>query len=85
MAVDLSEEKLALARLLGATHTFNAGVAECAEAIREATRGGVEFAFEMAGAVKAMELAYRVTRRGGTTVVAGLPHMQAEFSVVHSA
>lgn len=82
VAVDLSEEKLATARLLGATHTFNARAAQCAEAIREATRGGVEFAFEMAGAVKAMELAYRVTRRGGTTVVAGLPHMQAEFSVV---
>jgi alcohol dehydrogenase len=82
VAVDLSEEKLAMARVLGATHTFNPRHAECAEAIREATRGGVEFAFEMAGAVQAMELAYRVTRRGGTTVVAGLPHMEAPFSVV---
>ncbi len=41
--------------------------------IREATRGGVDVAFEMAGAVRAMELAYAVTRRGGTTVTAGLP------------
>ena len=41
--------------------------------IREATKGGVEFAFEMAGSVRAMELAYKITRRGGTTVTAGLP------------
>ena len=27
----------------------------------------------MAGAVRAMELAYKITRRGGTTVTAGLP------------
>jgi alcohol dehydrogenase len=33
----------------------------------------VDFAFEMAGAVRAMELAYKITRRGGTTVTAGLP------------
>ncbi len=35
--------------------------------------GGVEYAFEMAGSVRAFELAYKITRRGGTTVTAGLP------------
>ena len=28
----------------------------------------------MAGSVKALDLAYRITRRGGTTVTAGLAH-----------
>ena len=42
--------------------------------MKDATGGGVDYAFEMAGSVQAMELAYRVTRRGGTTVTAGLPH-----------
>ncbi len=83
VAVDLSAQKLALARELGATHTFNAADADVADAIREATRGGVEFAFEMAGSAKAMDLAYRITRRGGTTVTAGLSHPQALFSVPH--
>jgi alcohol dehydrogenase len=55
----------------------------CIEAVREATQGGVEFAFEMAGSVQAMELAYRITRRGGTTVTAGLSHPQAMFAVPH--
>ena len=35
----------------------------------------------MAGSVKAMELAYKVTRRGGTTVTAGLPHPEHDFAV----
>ena len=83
IAVDLSPAKLALARELGATDTFDAADPGCAEAIREATQGGVEYAFEMAGSVKAMELAYRITRRGGTTVTAGLSHPQAMLSLAH--
>ena len=73
VAVDLSDEKLGLARQLGATDTVNARDPDAAEQVREATGGGVEFAFEMAGSIKALELAYKITRRGGTTVTAGLP------------
>ena len=73
VAVDLYEDKLALARSLGATDVFNASDPDCVQQIRDATKGGVEFAFELAGSVKAMELAYKITGRGGTTVTAGLP------------
>jgi alcohol dehydrogenase len=73
VAVDLSDEKLAIARSLGATHTFNAGAPDCIEKVREATSGGAEFAFELAGSTRAFESAYKMTRRGGTTVTAGLP------------
>jgi len=83
IAVDLSPMKLALARDFGATHAFNAADPDCAEKIREATRGGVDYALEMAGSVQAMDLAYRVTRRGGVTVTAGLSHPQAQFSIAH--
>jgi len=83
VAVDLSPQKLALARDLGATHTFDAADPRIVEAIRDATQGGVEYVFEMAGAARAMDLAYRITRRGGTTVTAGLPHPSAAFSVPH--
>jgi alcohol dehydrogenase len=79
VALDLVEDKLALARELGATDAFNAGDADCAQAVRDATAGGVDVAFEMAGSVKAMELAWQVTRRGGTTVTAGLPHPEHRF------
>ncbi len=73
IAVDLSDAKLQQARELGATHTVNAGQADALEQIRALSSGGVEFALEFAGSIRALELAYRITRRGGTTVTAGLP------------
>ena len=81
IAVDLSEAKLDLAKALGATHTFNAGDSDCQERIREVTSGGVEYAFELAGSVRALDLAYKITRRGGTTVTAGLPPPTATFAL----
>jgi alcohol dehydrogenase len=79
IALDLFEDKLALARELGATDAFDAGEADCVQAVRAATAGGVDVALEMAGSVKAMELAWQVTRRGGTTAAAGLPHPAHRF------
>jgi len=74
IAIDLNDDKLALARTLGATATFNAGDASLPEQIRALTGGGVDYALEMAGAIPALELAWDITRRGGMTVTAGLPH-----------
>lgn len=81
VAIDVNAEKLALANALGATHIVDARDGGAEEKILALTRGGVEYAFEMAGAVAAMQTAYRITRRGGTTVSAGLPHHQHEFSI----
>jgi len=83
VAIDVLDQKLAMARQLGATDTFNATEADCVEQVKAATAGGVDYAFEMAGSVKAMDLCYRVTRRGGTTVTAGLPHPDHKFEVQH--
>jgi alcohol dehydrogenase len=83
IAIDVNESKLAAARALGATATVNATAADCAEQVRELTKGGVAYAFEMAGSARALELAYRITRRGGTTVSAGLSHPQQQFSLQH--
>jgi alcohol dehydrogenase len=85
VAIDLNDAKLATARQLGATHAINASDPQCAETVRESSGGGVEFAFEMAGSSRALELAYRITRRGGTTVSAGLPHPQAQCAIPHVA
>ncbi len=83
IAIDLNETKLAKARELGATVTINAADADCADRVRDASGGGVAYAFEMAGSARALELAYRVTRRGGTTVSAGLPHPQQQVAFSH--
>jgi alcohol dehydrogenase len=79
IAVDLSDDKLEQARSLGATHTVNAGREDALEHIRELSSGGVEFAFEFAGSIRALDLAYNITRRGGSTVTAGLPPSTARW------
>ncbi|WP_321945314.1 zinc-dependent alcohol dehydrogenase family protein [Paraburkholderia sp. J10-1] len=79
IAVDLSDAKLEQARLLGATHTVNAAREDALEHIRALSSGGVEFAFEFAGSIRALDLAYSITRRGGATVTAGLPPSTARW------
>lgn len=81
IALDLADDKLDLAESLGATHTFNAGKEDTLACVRDLTEGGVEYAFEFAGSIRALDLAYRVTRRGGTTVTAGLPPPTATLAL----
>jgi alcohol dehydrogenase len=81
VAVDLSDDKLAFAAKLGATHAVNAGSPDAAGEIRRISGGGVDVALEMAGAVPALELAYAATARGGMTVTAGLPHPDKRMSL----
>jgi len=81
IAVDRLPSKLAKARELGATHCFEASSADIVAEVKEASSGGVDFAFEMAGSVDALELAYRLTCPGGTTVTAGLPNPNARWSL----
>jgi len=81
LALDVNDDKLRLARELGATHTINAADPQAAEQARELTGGGVDHALEMAGAVPALELAWRITRRGGTTTTAGLAHPQRTLAL----
>ena len=80
IALDLSDRKLELAASLGATAVVNASRVDAADAVRDATKGGVDYAFEMAGVMPAMDLAWRVTRRGGMTVTASLPNPNHRFS-----
>lgn len=80
VAVDLADDKLAFARRLGATDVVNAGADNAVEQLRELTGGGVDHALEMVGSARALELAYRVTRRGGTTVTVGLPASSQNLS-----
>ncbi|MBV8400987.1 MAG: zinc-dependent alcohol dehydrogenase family protein, partial [Acetobacteraceae bacterium] len=81
IAIDLSDDKLGLARQLGATDTVNARAEDAADQVRSPTGGGVDVAVEMAGSARALDLAYRITRRGGTTVTAGLPPPTATLPV----
>lgn len=81
IAIDTAQSKLDFARSLGATDTFNALDAGVADAIRDATKGGVDVVLEMAGAAAALELGYKIMRRGGQLVTAGLPPPHALFPI----
>jgi alcohol dehydrogenase len=80
IAIDLNDEKLGLARQLGATHTVNASDADHVTQVRDLTNGGVDYAIDLAGAIPAMNTAYAITRYGGSVVTAGLSPSKAEFS-----
>jgi alcohol dehydrogenase len=81
VAIDLAQHKLDTALELGATDAFLASDPDIVRLVREATGGGVDHALEMAGAAKAFELAYAITRRGGGTASAGLSPPSAQFSI----
>jgi propanol-preferring alcohol dehydrogenase len=71
VAVDLHDEKLELAKELGAEFTVNAAEQDPAEAIQ--ALGGADRAIALAVTPQAFEQAYRSLRRGGTLVFVGLP------------
>ena len=83
VAIDHDVRKLDHARKLGATDTFQSDDPNCVENVRDATNGGLMYAFEAAGTVEAMETAYMVTRRGGTVTSVGLSHPSSNFSIQH--
>lgn len=81
VAVDLRDDKLAIARELGADQAVSAADPDCMKIIRDLTNGGVDYAIESAGSIPALELAFAITRRGGETVTTGLPHPDKRFAL----
>jgi alcohol dehydrogenase, propanol-preferring len=71
IAVGLSDEKLELARELGAEFTVNAAKEDPVEAIQKL--GGADQAIALAVSPRSFEQAYKSLRRGGTLVFVALP------------
>ena len=71
IAVDLIDEKLELARELGAEFTINAAKEDPVEAIQKL--GGADQAIALAVSPRAFEQAYSSLRRGGKLVFVALP------------
>lgn len=81
VAIDISEEKLDVARALGATDTVLASDPNAAQAVKDLTGGGVDHAIELAGSVAALQLGYQITRRGGELTTGGLPPPTASLPI----
>jgi S-(hydroxymethyl)glutathione dehydrogenase/alcohol dehydrogenase len=79
VAVDVSDDKLRKATELGASRAVRwAGTPEAtAEAVKEATGGGVDYAFEATGRPEAMLAAFLSTRPRGAAVLIGISRADA--------
>ncbi|MEV6348062.1 alcohol dehydrogenase AdhP [Actinoplanes sp. NPDC051851] len=75
IAVDVTEEKLALAKQLGASHVVNAATTDPVEAIT--ALGGADVAVVLAASPKVLEQAHASLRRGGRLVLVSLPKENA--------
>ena len=71
VAVDVNDDKLELAKRLGAAYTVNATREDPADAIQ--ALGGADAAIALAAAPKPFEQAFRSLRRNGRLVFVGLP------------
>src|SRR6202000_2231158 len=72
MAVDLADDKLRLARKLGATHAINAANEDVLEATRRLTSGGAaEVVREAAASPRACRLTSEAVRPGGEVIWLG--------------
>jgi alcohol dehydrogenase len=81
VALDVLPDKLERALALGATRALRADDPEAAAQVKALLPGGVNIAIEAASSVTALDLAYRITRRGGTTVTCSLPNPAHTFNV----
>jgi S-(hydroxymethyl)glutathione dehydrogenase/alcohol dehydrogenase len=71
VAIDVHDEKLALARRVGATHALRAGGGLAAE-LRSVLPGGPDYVFEAIGLEATISQTLELTPRGGTAVLVGM-------------
>ena len=82
VAVDPSPEKRAFALGIGATHAVDPTDGGLLDELKTLTGGrGVDVAFEVVGRPELVRDAFEVTRKGGTTVIVGMPAIDAQVTL----
>src|SRR5437868_2856838 len=82
IAVDMNETKLQLAKEFGATATVNASQGNPVSQVMSMTEErGADVAFEVIGLGPTIDQAITMTRRGGQTVLVGVPRMDVMVTV----
>lgn len=73
IALDVSDARLATARLFGATHSVNAAKGDATDAVMDLTGGhGADYTIITTGNPAAIRLGLGLSRRAGTVVVVGM-------------
>jgi len=65
LALDLHDERLEMARRMGATHLINASDGQGVAKVKEMTGGGADYSFEATGNTAVMRQAFESVRYGG--------------------
>lgn len=82
VACDLFDEKLALARTMGADITVNSGKEDVIQAVLDATEGhGADAAIDISGSGRAIVSGLKSLRKGGIMVSVGLPSGQVPMDL----
>jgi S-(hydroxymethyl)glutathione dehydrogenase / alcohol dehydrogenase len=81
IAVDLSDTKLQMAKEFGATTTLNAGDGDPVSAVMGMNGRGADVAFEVIGLEPTINQAIGMTRKGGETILVGVPPLNVNLSV----
>jgi L-iditol 2-dehydrogenase len=81
---DLIDERLAMAKQLGAAWAGNPKQAEVVKAIGEAEPAGVDFVFECAGEQETLNQAVELLKPGGTLVMVGIPEFDEVSFQAHT-
>ncbi len=80
---DLSEERLELAKKMGATYVFNSGKVDPVEKVHELVPGGVDVTFEVAGVQPTFIQSIDVTRPRGVVVIVSIFARPIEWNPLH--
>lgn len=81
IAVDLNDQRLQLARELGATHAINGGSGDVVEQITEITGGGAKYSLECTGLPQVLRQAVDCLRLTGVCGVVGAPALGTEVTL----
>ena len=92
IAIDMIEGKLQMAKEFGATDFVNASDGDPVTQVNQLTSGmGADVAFEVIGLGPTIEQAMNMTRRGGETILVGVPRIDVNlnlnpaFSLIYTA
>jgi hypothetical protein len=85
VGIDLLEAKFPLARELGCTDCLLGNDSELVQKVKDLTRGGVDFAFEVTATTSAFKAAYDMLRKGGELIGIGLGSCDDMCQYPHAA
>jgi aryl-alcohol dehydrogenase len=83
IAADIHDNRLELARELGATHTLNSRATDLVDGVRNITGSTVDFAFDCTGVIPVIETLAETVGMLGTLVLIGGAPAGARFSLDH--